>query len=82
MGRVDRRKGSRLYPTRPVPRNEDAAKALKTRTLTNLYNVRPRWLADAHAALDAAVAAANGWSADIADDEALRRLLALNVADG
>ena len=26
------------YPKRPVPRNEDAAKALKKRTLTNLYN--------------------------------------------
>ncbi len=29
------------YPKRPVPRDEDAAKALKKRTLTNLYNVRP-----------------------------------------
>ena len=44
------------YPKRPVPRNEAAAKALKKRTLTNLYNARPQWLADAHAALDAAVA--------------------------
>ena len=39
------------YPKRPVPRDEDAAKALKKRTLTNLYNARPQWLADAHAAL-------------------------------
>ena len=46
------------YPQRPVPRDEDAAKALKKRTLTNLYNARPQCLADAHAALDAAVAAA------------------------
>ena len=46
------------YPRRPVPRDEDAAKALKKRTLTNLYNARPRWLVDAHAALDAAVAVA------------------------
>ena len=46
------------YPKRPVPRNEDTAKALKKRTLTNLYNARPQWLADAHDALDAAVAAA------------------------
>ncbi len=66
------------YPKRPVPRNEDAAKALKKRTLTNLYNARPQWLADAHAALDAAVAAAYGWPADIDDDDALRELLALN----
>ena len=66
------------YPKRPVPRDEDAAKALKKRTLTNLYNARPQWLADAHAALDAAVAAAYGWSADISNDEVLRKLLALN----
>ena len=71
------------YPKRPVPRNADAAKALKKRTLTNLYNARPQWLADAHAALDAAVAAAYGWSADISDDDVLRGLLALNGgADG
>ena len=31
-----------------------------------------------HDALDAAVAAADGWSADISDDEALRGWLALN----
>jgi len=68
------------YPKRPAPRNEDAAKALKKRTLTNLYNTRPQWLADSHAALDAAVAAAYGWPADISDDEALRELLALNLA--
>ena len=69
------------YPKRPVSRNEDAAKELKKRTLTNLYNTRPQWLADAHANLDAAVAAAYGWSADISDDEALRELLGLNLAD-
>ena len=66
------------YPKRPVPRDEDAVKALKKRTLTNLYNARPQWLADAHEALDAAVAAAYGWPADISDDEVLRELLALN----
>ena len=47
-----------------------AAKALKARTLTNLYNARPQWLADAHAALDAAVAAAYGWEADISEEDA------------
>jgi type II restriction/modification system DNA methylase subunit YeeA len=52
---------------------------LKTRTLTGLYNHRPTWLVNAHAVLDAAVAAAYGWPADIAEDEALRRLLALNL---
>ncbi|MBP6751324.1 MAG: adenine methyltransferase, partial [Alicycliphilus sp.] len=51
------------------------------RTLTNLYNQRPAWLAQAHAQLDAAVAAAYGWQdwrADMPDDEILRRLLRLN----
>ena len=42
------------------------------------YNARPQWLADAHAALDAAVAGAYGWPADISNDDALRELLALN----
>ncbi len=69
------------YPKRPVPRDEAAAKALKKRTLTNLYNARPQWLTDAHAALDAAVAAAHGWAADISDEDVLRELLALNSGD-
>ena len=69
------------YPRRPVPRNEDAAQQLRKRTLTNLYNARPQWLADAHATLDAAVASAYGWPADISDDEALWKLLALNLAN-
>ncbi len=58
------------------------ASELKKRTLTNLYNTRPQWLADAHAALDAAVAAAYGWPADISDDAALRELLGLNLMEG
>ena len=70
------------YPKRPVPRDEEAAKELKKRTLTNLYNARPQWLADAHATLDAAVAAAYGWDAGISDDEALRELLGLNLTRG
>ncbi len=70
------------YPKRPVARDEAAAKELKARTLTNLYNARPQWLSDAHTALDAAVAAAYGWDAEIREDEALRNLLTLNEADG
>ena len=70
------------YPTRPGPRDEAAATALKTRTLTSLYNARPTWLADAHAVLDAAVATAYGWPVDISDDDALAELLALNLANG
>ena len=69
------------YPKRPVARNETVAKELKVRTLTNLYNARPQWLSDAHDALDAAVAAAYGWSADISEDDALRELLELNLSD-
>ena len=67
------------YPKRPAPRDEAAAKALKQRTLTNLYNARPQWLADAHAALDAAAAEAYGWPEDVTDEEALGELLALNL---
>lgn len=57
---------------------------LKTRTLTNLYNARPTWLANAHAALDRAVWAAYGWPedevpAEVDDDALLGRLLALNT---
>jgi hypothetical protein len=51
---------------------------LKSRTLTNLYNDRPEWLANAHRALDEAVFAAYGWPADLGKQEILSRLLALN----
>lgn len=47
--------------------------------MTNLYNARPTWLANAHAALDRAVFVAYGWEAEVADEEILRRLLALNL---
>ena len=67
------------YPKRPVSRDEAAARELKNRTLTNLYNASPQWLADAHANIDAVVAAAYGWPADISEDEVLRKLLAMNL---
>ncbi|MGB8770354.1 MAG: type IIL restriction-modification enzyme MmeI [Candidatus Korobacteraceae bacterium] len=51
---------------------------LKQRTLTNLYNARPSWLAEAHRKLDEAVFAAYGWPPDLSDDDILTRLLALN----
>ena len=66
------------YPERIRPKDEAAAKALKARTLTNLYNERPAWLDMAHRTLDAAVAAAYGWPADLADEAILERLFALN----
>ena len=68
------------YPSHPVARDRAAAKALKVRTLTSLYNARPQWLVDAHAVLDAAVATAYEWNAGISEGEALRKLLALNLA--
>ena len=66
----------------PVDANGNPAlppKDLSRRTLTNLYNQRPAWLANAHATLDAAVAAAYGWPATLPDAEILERLLALNL---
>lgn len=68
------------YPDRIVPKDSQAAVTLKTRTLTNLYNQRPQWLADAHRDLDATVAAAYGWPTDISEEEALAKLLELNLA--
>jgi type II restriction/modification system DNA methylase subunit YeeA len=68
------------YPDRILPKTEAAAAELKKRTLTNLYNARPQWLADAHADLDAAVAAAYGWPADISEEDALAKLLELNLS--
>jgi hypothetical protein len=63
---------------------ENASEAeLKKRTLTNLYNQRPTWLQNAHAALDRAVWAAYGWDdpdpATVDEDTILSRLLTLNL---
>lgn len=71
------------YPDRILPKNEDAAKELKKRTLTNLYNACPAWLDHAHKALDEAVAEAYGWGDDwrdgkLSEDEILSRLFQLN----
>ena len=70
------------FPDRLLPRDEKAGAMLRSRTLTNLYNQRGtpagRWLDGLHHTLDAAVAAAYGWPADLPDDDVLARLLALN----
>jgi type II restriction/modification system DNA methylase subunit YeeA len=71
------------YPDRIIPRSEEAAKALKSRTLTHLYNTRPEWLARLHRDLDEAVAEAYGWGDDwragkLDDETILARLFALN----
>jgi hypothetical protein len=56
---------------------------LKRRTLANLNNLLPTWLANAHAVLDRAVWDANGWDdpdpAITDEDVILSRLLALNA---
>jgi type II restriction/modification system DNA methylase subunit YeeA len=75
------------YPDRILPKDDEAARELKKRTLTNLYNARPQWLANAHAALDEAVADAYGWGDDwragaLDDDEILSRLFTLNQERG
>src|SRR3990172_3453911 len=70
--------GTVCYP-RVAPKDEECAKHLKRRTLTNLYNERPTWLDLAHQKLDAAVFAAYGWDPAMTDDELLAALLALNL---
>ena len=67
------------YPDRILPKDTAAAATLRERTLTNLYNQRPQWLVDAHRDLDAAVAGAYGWPADISEEDALGKLLELNL---
>ncbi|MEI9803320.1 MAG: class I SAM-dependent DNA methyltransferase [Pseudolabrys sp.] len=67
------------YPARILPKDTNAAATLRERTLTNLYNKRPQWLTDAHRELDAAVATAYGLPVDISDDQALAKLLDLNL---
>jgi hypothetical protein len=69
------------YPDRILPK-AGHEKDLAERTLTKLYNLSPAWLIAAHKALDVAVAQAYGWSdytADMTDEEILKRLLALNL---
>lgn len=70
------------YPDRILPKDDVAAKELSKRTLTALYNARPQWLTNAHAALDVAVADSYGWGEDwragLTDEEILARLFRLN----
>lgn len=66
------------FPDRLVPVDDKAAAILKQRTLTNLYNERPTWLAHAHRELDEAVAAAYGWSLKLSDERVLVELMSLN----
>jgi len=50
-----------------VPKDDYHAAKLMARTLTNLYNEMPTWLANAHRTLDETVFAAFGWPASISD---------------
>jgi len=68
------------YPARILPKDAAAAATLRERTLTNLYNLRPQWLIDAHRHLDDAVAAAYGWPSEISEEDALEKLLELNLS--
>jgi hypothetical protein len=70
--------GTVRYP-RLLPKDAECARELAKRTLTNLYNERPTWLANAHRRLDEAVFAAYGWDPGISDDEILVKLLELNL---
>lgn len=63
-----------------MAKDDECAKQLAKRTLTNLYNQRPAWLDHAHRRLGAAVFAAYAWPTDLTDDEILSRLLAVNLA--
>ncbi len=71
------------FPDRLVAKDAAAEAELRKRTLTALYNQRgtPQgaWLDGLHRTLDAAVAAAYGWPADLPDADVLVRLLALNA---
>ncbi len=76
---ADERGIGTVYYPRVEPRDEECAKKLAKRTLTNLYNERPAWLSHAHAKLDVAVATAYGFAIDLTDEQILEKLLALNI---
>jgi type II restriction/modification system DNA methylase subunit YeeA len=67
-------------PDRVRPVSASAQEALRSRTLTELYNQRPSWLVATHKALDDAVASAYGIKANLPDDDILTHLLNLNTA--
>lgn len=68
------------FPQRLVPTNQEAVELLKSRTMTELYNLRPEWLKLAHQRVDEATARAYGWPVDLTEEEILERLFKLNQA--
>jgi type II restriction/modification system DNA methylase subunit YeeA len=71
-----------VAPTLPDRRTVNAGyeDEVSKRTLTHLYNAKPKWLKDLHANLDEAVARAYDWPWPLSDDEILKRLFELNAA--
>lgn len=90
---LNRRRENYLYPAghfkavdenkpwgpRMVPVGEEEAVIANGRTMSKLYGDQPEWLVLAHRTLDQAVAALYGWPSDITDEDALKRLLELNL---
>ena len=66
------------YPVQRIPISSNAANELKRRTLTELYNQRPKWLENAHRQLDDAVVKAYGWPDHLDDDSLLEQLFEMN----
>lgn len=67
------------YPDRIVPKSNEAAVELSTRTLGDLYARKPSWLIDAHSNLDKAVANAYGWPDQLTHTEIVAKLFELNL---
>jgi hypothetical protein len=67
-------------PTTSKNRANLSSSVVSRRSSSALYCQRPTWLDMAHAKLDRVVLDAYGWPHDIADEELLARLLALNLA--
>ncbi len=64
--------------TRLVALDEAAERALKKRTLTDLYNDPPSWVRDLHEALEAAVSEAYGLPRTVSEAAVMEHLLTLN----
>jgi hypothetical protein len=73
----DRGIGTVRYP-RLVPRDHGSERQLSKRTLTNLYNDRPRWLDLSNQKLAATVLEAYGCADAMSDEAIVEQLLELN----
>ncbi|MFT5421328.1 MAG: type II restriction/modification system DNA methylase subunit YeeA [Candidatus Endobugula sp.] len=66
-------------PDRIIPKDNETAKLIRKRTLTDLYNSQPAWLVKLQSDLDNAVLDAYGIRRDAKDKEILSHLCKLNV---